>query len=331
MESLISVVVPIYNVEPYIVDALNSVVMQSYRNLEIILVDDGSPDRCGEICDDFAKRDPRIKVYHIPNGGVAKARQLGVESATGEYIAMVDPDDILPLDAIERLYSNVSDDVDMVIGSSTRFYESGKVRYVRYADRLVEGDEWRRMIITLSPDYVATPWARIYRRGLFTKDSFPVLKRGQDWIMNIELSARMRRVKMISDVVYNYRSPFGTGRTHKVDLEHTKRLLGVAEQILIDRGIAERYQDELHTTQLNFICKCIHNRAYIDCRDEWVVRLCRSVQLDRLSSLHRGAVRSLRSVAAQRKFRRRIKLKELTHKIGRWICIYTKRQPRQTT
>ncbi len=331
MESLISVVVPIYNVEPYIVDSLNSVVMQSYRNLEIILVDDGSPDRCGEICDDFAKRDPRVKVHHIPNGGVAKARQLGVESASGEYVAFVDPDDRLPLDAIERLFANVSDDVDIVLGSSTRFYESGKVRYVRYADRVVEGDEWRRMIITISADHIATPWARIYRREIFTKDSFPVLRRGQDWMMNIELSVRVRRVKMISDIVYNYRSPFGTGRTHKVDLEYTKSLLGVAEQILIDRGIAEQYQDELHTAQLNFICKCIHNRAYIDCRDEWVERLCRSVRIDRLSSLHRGAVRSLRSVDAQRRFRRRVKYNELIHKIRRWIYIYTSRQPRQTT
>lgn len=104
-ESLISVVLPIYNVEKYLNRCINSVINQSYHNLEIILVDDGSLDKCPQICDEWAKKDRRIKVIHKKNAGLGYARNTGIENACGEYICFIDSDDYVALDMIERTYS----------------------------------------------------------------------------------------------------------------------------------------------------------------------------------------------------------------------------------
>ena len=89
----ISVIIPIYRVEQYLCKCVESVLTQTYHDLEIILVDDGSPDGCGKICDEYAERDERVKVIHKPNGGVASARNAGLDAATGEWIGWVDSDD----------------------------------------------------------------------------------------------------------------------------------------------------------------------------------------------------------------------------------------------
>lgn len=99
----VSIILPIYNVEPYLRECLNSVLNQTYKNIEIILVDDGSPDNCGKICDEFSEIDERVIVIHKKNEGVSRARNDGLKYATGEYICFADPDDILSIDYIEYL------------------------------------------------------------------------------------------------------------------------------------------------------------------------------------------------------------------------------------
>ena len=100
---LISVIVPVYKVEPYLHRCVDSILNQTYKNLEIILVDDGSPDRCGEICDEYAAKDSRIRVIHLKNSGVSVARNAGLDRCTGDYIAFVDSDDYIDPDMIQRL------------------------------------------------------------------------------------------------------------------------------------------------------------------------------------------------------------------------------------
>ncbi|MFI3326822.1 MAG: glycosyltransferase family 2 protein [Clostridia bacterium] len=104
MLDLISVIVPVYKVEKYLNKCVQSIVDQTYKNIEIILVDDGSPDNCPGICDEWAKKDDRIKVIHKENGGVSKARNEGLENINGDWIMFVDSDDYLELDILEKLY-----------------------------------------------------------------------------------------------------------------------------------------------------------------------------------------------------------------------------------
>lgn len=107
MNEKISIIIPVYQVEAYLPKCLNSVIRQTYKNLEIILIDDGSKDRCGRICDEYAKRDSRIRVIHKENAGVANARNDGIKYATGDFISFIDSDDWIAGDAYEILYQGL--------------------------------------------------------------------------------------------------------------------------------------------------------------------------------------------------------------------------------
>ena len=135
MYSLLSVIVPIYNVEDYLNRCVDSIINQTYKNLEIILVDDGSPDNCPQMCDDYAKKDSRIRVVHKENGGLSDARNAGMKVATGEYVSFIDSDDYISLDFYETLFQTMVDnDSDIVECSVVKFYENEK--FDEYSDDL---------------------------------------------------------------------------------------------------------------------------------------------------------------------------------------------------
>lgn len=124
---LISVIVPIYNVEKYLPRCVESIQNQTYKNLEIILVDDGSPDNCPEMCDVYASQDTRIKVIHKENGGLGFARNSGLEIVSGEYVTFIDSDDLIEQTHIENLYSAIKEaEADVVIGSHTSVTPDGE-------------------------------------------------------------------------------------------------------------------------------------------------------------------------------------------------------------
>lgn len=126
--TLISIILPVYNVEKYLFKCIDSIINQTYKNFEIILVDDGSLDSSGQICDEYATVDSRIKVIHKENGGVSSARNRGLDIATGKWVLFADPDDIIPLDAL-NYYAEVisSNNVDMVLGSYVECNEKGNI------------------------------------------------------------------------------------------------------------------------------------------------------------------------------------------------------------
>lgn len=118
MRPIVSIVIPIYNVEKYIKKCVDSVINQTYKELEIILVNDGSPDNCGEIANQYKEEDPRIKVIHKKNGGLSDARNAGLEVVTGEYLCFIDSDDYIEFDAVEVLLSNaINTNSDVVVCS----------------------------------------------------------------------------------------------------------------------------------------------------------------------------------------------------------------------
>lgn len=147
---LISVIVPVYNVEDYLLRCVNSIQNQTYNNLEIILVDDESPDKCPEICDDLAREDPRIKVIHKKNGGLGFARNSGLEIVTGDYVTFIDSDDWIDETHIENLYNAIAfHNADLVIGGHTAVYANDDV--VLYPtlleEKLYEADEIKEQIL----------------------------------------------------------------------------------------------------------------------------------------------------------------------------------------
>ncbi|UDE95155.1 glycosyltransferase [Carnobacterium viridans] len=131
MVELISVIVPVYKVEKYLTSCVTSLMAQSYRNLEIILVDDGSPDRSGDLCDTLAAQDERIVVIHKPNGGLSDARNAGIETAKGDYLFFLDSDDTIHEETLEILWKNLKENqVDISVCSYLAYFE-GKTS-IRY-------------------------------------------------------------------------------------------------------------------------------------------------------------------------------------------------------
>ena len=123
-----SVIVPIYGIEAYLCQCVDSLLEQSYENFELILVDDGSPDRCPEICDSYARKDQRIRVIHKPNGGLVSARQAGIEVATGEYVVNVDGDDWVSPRMLEEFALRIAQsNADIIMVSHTIVHEDQSV------------------------------------------------------------------------------------------------------------------------------------------------------------------------------------------------------------
>jgi glycosyltransferase involved in cell wall biosynthesis len=179
-EHLISVIIPIYRVKEFITDCLDGVVAQTYRNLEIILVNDGCPEGCGEICEDYARKDARISVIHKRNGGLSDARNAGLDIATGAYISFIDGDDMVMPVFIETMYRNLKQfDADISMISSFRnltdlepIAQCSRITcYPNYEDFLLDER------ITESKIEV---WKKLYKREIWKGLRFPVGRKSED-------------------------------------------------------------------------------------------------------------------------------------------------------
>ena len=206
MEKMVSVIVPIYKVEAYLSRCVDSLIHQSYINLEIILVDDGSPDGCGAICDTYAQMDTRVRVIHKPNGGLSDARNAGLDIATGDYVFFVDSDDWIGADAIATLMEKMGDIVDIVMGSSVDVREEeGKILETAYSiplGTLREMNRLEAMKDNLLGGWAA--WNKLYRRELFDTIRFPVGRINEDEAILLHVLALCNRVIKVGYPTYYY-------------------------------------------------------------------------------------------------------------------------------
>lgn len=204
MSKLISVIIPIYKVEEFLDKCISSVVNQTYYDLEIILVDDGSPDNCPQMCDVWASRDNRINVIHKPNGGLSDARNAGIQIAKGDFIAFVDSDDwIAPnmyqmmVDAIEKENADIC-----ACGIVVSYPESEKVLNIPE----VVGDS--KMILELiynDTQYPVAAWNKLYRRECWENFRFPNGKICEDTFTTYLLVDHAKKIVQISEPLYYYR------------------------------------------------------------------------------------------------------------------------------
>ena len=219
-KGVVSVVLPIYNVEKYLSRCLESVVNQSYRKLEIILVDDESPDKCPEICDKWAAKDSRIKVIHKKNGGLGHARNTGIENATGEYICFVDSDDYIASDTIEKAYEAVKkENADIGIFGFLTVDKNGNVTNVitpktkcqKYVDEKVL-TVFLPDLISWNPDNgVATDlrmsaWTALYSMELIQRNSWRFVSEreiiSEDVYSLLDLYRNVKTVVVIPEAFY---------------------------------------------------------------------------------------------------------------------------------
>lgn len=202
----ISVIIPVYNVEKYFRKCLDSVINQTYKNLEIIVVDDESPDNCGKIADEYASLESRIKVIHKKNGGVSSARNVALDIATGDYIAFLDSDDIADVREYERLYEILKKfDADAAFCELTRYYDGEETQKEEYEikDEKISVDEALKLILTNNNigNYINI---KLFKKELFDGIRFPEGKCYEDAATLYKVIGRAKSVAYTNEKLYYY-------------------------------------------------------------------------------------------------------------------------------
>lgn len=205
MNDLISIIVPVYNVEEYIEKCVNSIINQTYKNIEIILVDDGSKDSSGKICDELKQKDSRIKVIHKENGGLSDARNAGLKIANGDYIGFVDSDDYIKEDMFEILYKlNKEHNADISIVSFYEIYK-GKVIGVRDSKKLEELNKIQAIKELLIDTKIQSyAWNKLFKKQLFENIEFPKSKNFEDIATTLLLFEKANKVALLEEPKYYY-------------------------------------------------------------------------------------------------------------------------------
>ena len=244
-----SIVIPVYNVEKYIEKCLLSIVEQTYSDYEIIVVDDGSKDKSGQICDEFAKQYDNIKVIHIPNGGVSNARNIGLQNASGEYVWFIDSDDYIAADALSVIDSHVRkhQKLDMLIFDAVvvdeNGNESGKITCDLPCDQSLQFKRHKQFV------YANTSlWNRIYRMDMIHKKQLRFATNitiAEDLLFNYEYLPECQDVYYEKDALYYYiqrknSAMPGAGKNRDVQKVFERLILYYKEKELYDT-----YKDEV--------------------------------------------------------------------------------------
>lgn len=206
MRRKVSVIIPVYKVEKYLKRCLESVVNQTYKNIEIILVNDGSPDKCGEICDAYARIDSRIKVIHKENGGLSSARNAALDIVSGEYIMFVDSDDWISEDSLEQLYEYIDADYD-IINFKLSFVKENSKELVEMHNDIKDGYECDlltyidKLFLGELNFFICN---KLYKKDLFNEVRFPDGRNYEDLATIYKLYFKAKKIIVTDHTLYYY-------------------------------------------------------------------------------------------------------------------------------
>ncbi len=215
----VSVIIPVYNSEKYLNRCIDSVLAQTFTDFELILINDGSKDNSGNICDDYVNKDKRVSVIHKENGGVSSARNLGITKASGKYIMFVDSDDWLETDAIENLYTKAND-CDLILGG---FHILGALRNAKHSmpEKLIEGKQIVQTYIDLFHKdklLVDVSCSKLFKRDIIEKHDIrfdTTMKLSEDTKFNIDFIKNSENISIVDKIIYNYDCTNGDAATKK--------------------------------------------------------------------------------------------------------------------
>ncbi len=204
MQPLVSVIVPVYKVEEYLIRCLDSLCRQSLKNIEILLIDDASPDRCGDICEQYATKDTRFKViHHKENKGLSVARNTGIRQATADFLMFVDSDDYVHEDFCKDAYEcAVRHKADLVMFRHQKIDKTGKPAKTPYSEKAGNGYKTRDEAIELMQECSMVVWNKLYRKELFKTISYPPGYMYEDWGTTYKLIWQASRIYHMNKVLY---------------------------------------------------------------------------------------------------------------------------------
>lgn len=275
----VSIVVPVYNVEKYLEECLNSLINQTFKDIEIICIDDGSPDNCGAILDNYATKDKRVKVVHKENGGLVSARKIGINMVQGDYIVHVDSDDWVEPDTIEKLYNHaIQNNVDICmcghfeeIGNATKKVYQGIEPGVYNKDSLVK-DIYPRMIVNgefFEWGIFPSLWAKLFKREFAEKYYLNLDERimlGEDAASVYPSLLNANSVCIMNECLYHYRQ-YPTSTIKKTVNPKMKEQFCVLYNSVNDVLKKDSYIYDLTEQWRDFVLFLMYPRAYQFCDD----------------------------------------------------------------
>lgn len=206
MSAKVSIIIPVYKTEATLPRCIDSALAQTYSNIEIVIVDDGSPDRAGEIADQYAAKHPNIVVVHKKNGGLAEARKSGIAAASGEFFVPLDSDDTIPENAVELLIHHCENaHLDLCYGTFLRIVGEKRTMFNHGFTGVISGEQFRMRTLTIGNNYGAC--FCMSRREVWHDDVFPPADKhfpSEDVLINVRLSKYLKRVGIYNDCVYHY-------------------------------------------------------------------------------------------------------------------------------
>ena len=258
----ISVIVPVYNVEQYLHECIESIVRQSYGDFELILVDDGSSDASGSICDKAAGNDERITVIHKPNEGVSIARNVGIESARSEWITFVDSDDIIEEDYLENLYRKAQQQKSDLVTSGILFDYGEKQKVYSLEDTTIKSFEKESdFVYMITQELITSPVGKLYKRDIIIENDLrfdPLLSFGEDRDFNIRYLNATESACSTSYVGYNYRiyTPGSlTKKNHPQRFKNDYKYWTKLKEFTHNRGFSSLTTEKMLTNRLfHLVC-----------------------------------------------------------------------------
>ncbi len=258
---LISVVVPVYNVEKYLNKCLDSIIGQTYRNLEIILVDDGSTDDSGVICDIYREKDSRVRVVHQKNQGLSGARNTGINMANGELLGFVDSDDYIVENMYERLLEVLlKNDAQISICDCECIMEAGEEishqEYPKLETEVLNKEQAFQRLDGFSYPYwkYVTAWNKLYRKHLFEELRYPVGKKNEDEFIAHILISKAERLAVISEPLYMYNQRADSIMGGSQKKKHIDAVYALKERcnFFLERNYKQLYKATLRMAYLIF-------------------------------------------------------------------------------
>ncbi len=256
MNDKISIIVPIYKVEKYLDKCVESLVNQTYTNLEIILVDDGSPDNCPEMCDKWAEKDSRIKVIHKPNGGLSDARNAGMKVVKGEYVAFIDSDDYVAVEFIERLYFIMqSEQSDIVECEVLKFAENENPQH-SYTDCKVESfcTEKGLSLLMAEKGFHQHVWNKLYKSEIVLSVEFAKGKLNEDEFWTYQIFGKAKKVTKVDVPMYFYLQRRGSimGTSYNI-----RRLDALEAKAQRQKYIEENFPELTIQAKIDLFSSCV--------------------------------------------------------------------------
>ncbi|MGN0449252.1 MAG: glycosyltransferase family 2 protein [Ruminococcus sp.] len=267
MNKKISIIVAAYNVSKYIEKCVGSILSQSYENIEVIIVEDGSTDETPKICDRLAKTDNRIKVIHQDNQGLSEARNNGIKAASGDLISLIDGDDVVESDFLQNMISVMGEDIHVVIGGyKTVNDEGGIVSTMSLGNGLMTGEEATIKLLAEQDDLFVVAWNKLYRKDLFTKNNiwYPAGKIHEDNLTTYKLLSKAKKVKLVNSADYLYVKRAGSITSEsKKDIQIREKINSAKEAIEFfpDGDLHEAAVYSLFLAHIIELNEAIHSRS----------------------------------------------------------------------